>query len=124
MRIWRIVAVAGLVTFLFTGIAGGVSAAAGVPFLAGKTVSPNQPSTVPTTGAETGDVNPYGLAVVRASVGSLHKGDVLVSNFNNIQNQQGTGSTITQISPNGQQSVFATISLTPQQPCSGGVGLT
>ena len=118
------VAVAGLITFLITGIAGGVSAAAGVPFLAGKTVSPNQPSTVPTTGAETGDVNPYGVAVVRASVGSLQKGDVLVSNFNNSQNQQGTGSTITQISPNGHQSVFATISLTPDQPCPGGVGLT
>ncbi len=124
MRPWRMVAVAGLVTFLITGIAGGVSAAAGVPFLAGKTVSPDQPSAVPTTGAETGDVNPYGVAVVPASVGSLHQGDVLVSNFNNSQNQQGTGSTIMQISPNGQQSVFATISLTPQQPCPGGVGLT
>jgi hypothetical protein len=124
MRLWRMVAVAGLVTSLITGIAGGVSAAAEVPFLAGKTVSPNQPSTVPTTGAETGDLNPYGVAVVPASVGNLHQGDVLVSNFNNSQNQQGTGSTIMQISPNGRQSVFATISLTPKQPCPGGVGLT
>jgi hypothetical protein len=124
MRPWRMVAFAGLVTSLIIGIAGGVSAGAERPFLAGKTVSPNQPSTIPTTGAEAGDVNPYGEAVVPASVGSLHQGAVLVSNFNNSNNQQGTGSTIMQISPTGQQSVFATISLTPQQSCPGGVGLT
>jgi sugar lactone lactonase YvrE len=127
------VAAAGLATFLMTGIVGGVSAAAGAPyrhgrtpttFLQGKTVSPSQPSTVPTTGAETGDVNPYGVAVVPTSVGSLQQGNVLVSNFNNSQNQQGTGSTITEVGPNGQQSVFATISLTAQQTCPGGVGLT
>jgi hypothetical protein len=118
------VALAGLVTSLIIGIAEGVSAGAGTPFLAGKTVSPNQPSTIPTTGGEAGDVNPYGVAVVPASVGGLHQGSVLVSNFNNSKNQQGTGSTIVQISPTGQQSVFATISLTPQQSCPGGVGLT
>jgi sugar lactone lactonase YvrE len=126
-------AVAGLATILFTGMAGGVAAASETPhlhgfgespFLRGKVVSPDQPSTVPTTGSETGDVNPYGVAVVPNSVGSLKQGHVLVSNFNNSQNQQGTGSTITQIGPNGQQSVFATISLTAQQPCPGGVGLT
>jgi hypothetical protein len=124
MRPWRMVAGVGLVTSLFIGFGGAASAGAEVPFLAGKTVSPNQPSTIPSTGAEAGDVNPYGVAVVPASVGSLHQGDVLVSNFNNSSNQQGTGSTIVQISPTGQQSVFATISLTAQQPCPGGVGLT
>jgi sugar lactone lactonase YvrE len=95
-----------------------------MPFLAGKTVSPNQPSTVPPTGPEAGDVNPYGVAVVPASVGSLQQGAVLVSNFNNSSNQQGTGSTITQITPGGEQSIFATISLTSKQACPGGVGLT
>jgi hypothetical protein len=118
------VAVAGLVTPLIIGIAGAASAGTPAPFLAGKSVSPNQPSTVPATGAETGDVNPYGVAVVPTSVGGLHQGSVLVSNFNNFKNQQGTGSTIMQISPTGQQSIFATISLTPQQACPGGVGLT
>jgi hypothetical protein len=118
------VAFAGLITSTIIGIAGGVSAGADKPFLAGKTVSPNQPSTKPTTGLEAGDVNPYGVAVVPASVGDLHQGAVLVSNFNNSSNQQGTGSTIMEISPSGQQSIFATISLTPQQPCPGGVGLT
>jgi sugar lactone lactonase YvrE len=95
-----------------------------MPFLAGKTVNPVQPSTVPPSGAEAGDVNPYGVAVVPASVGSLAQGSVLVSNFNNSNNQQGTGSTIMEISPSGQESVFATISLTSKQPCPGGVGLT
>jgi sugar lactone lactonase YvrE len=124
MRTWQVLAVAGVVTSSIIGIAAGVSAGADVPFLAGKTVSPSQPSTMPTTGAEAGDVNPYGVAVVPASVGGLQQGAVLVSNFNNASNQQGTGSTIMQISPTGQPSVFATISLMPQQPCPGGAGLT
>jgi hypothetical protein len=124
------VAGVGLVTSLLIGLGGAGSAGAEMPFLAGKTVSPNQPSTIPTAGAEAGDVNPYGVAVVPRSVGRLHRGAVLVSNFNNAptaQNsggQQGTGSTIVQVSPTGQQSVFATISLTPRQTCPGGVGLT
>ncbi len=41
-----------------------------------------------------GDVNPYGVVVVRRSQGRLHRGDILVSNFNNSKNLQGTGSTI------------------------------
>src|SRR5579864_3985784 len=59
-------------------------------------------STVPANG----DVNPYGVAFVPEGVargGKLHAGDVLVSNFNNSNNLQGTGSTIVAISPNGQQ---------------------
>jgi hypothetical protein len=124
MRPLRLVAGTALATSLLIGLGGAGSAGAEMPFLAGKTVSLNQPSTIPTTGAETGDVNPYGVAVVPASVGSLHQGDVLVSNFNNSNNQQGTGSTIMQISPTGRQSVFATITLAPRQTCPGGVGLT
>lgn len=124
MRTWRMVAGVGLATSLFIGFGGTASASAGVPFLAGKTVSPNQPSTVPAFGAEAGDVNPYGVAVVPRSVGKLHEGSVLVSNFNNSGNQQGTGSTIVQMSPAGHRARFATISLTARQPCPGGVGLT
>lgn len=82
-------------------------------------------STVPANG----DVNPYGVAVVRRSVGALHKGDVLVSNFNNGTNppagQQGTGTTIVQISPNGNMSLFAQIDpASVAGECPGGVGLT
>jgi hypothetical protein len=80
-------------------------------------------STVPASGPEAGDVNPYGVAVVPRSTGRLHAGDVLVSNFNNKANAQGTGSTIVQVSPRGHRSLFATV---PRlgRACPGGVGLT
>jgi hypothetical protein len=65
--------------------------------------------TVSTTVPGNGDVNPYRVAVVPTSTGSLVKGNVLVSNFNNAKNLQGTGTTIVQISPSGQLSVFAQI---------------
>jgi hypothetical protein len=78
-------------------------------------------STVPGNG----DINPYGVAVVRHSQGRLRKGDILVSNFNNSKNQQGTGSTIVQISPSGQRTVFASISASGLPgACPGGIGLT
>jgi hypothetical protein len=77
-------------------------------------------STVPTVN---GDVNPYGVAVVPQSVGSLYRGNVLVSNFNDSGNVQGTGTTIVQVTPSGQQTLFAQIN--PNLPgCPGGVGLT
>ena len=65
------------------------------------------------------------MAVVPTSTGSLVKGDVLVSNFNNSANQQGTGTTIVQVSPGGRRTVFARIkaSSLPGR-CPGGVGLT
>ena len=48
-----------------------------------------------------GDVNPYGVAVVPRSTGDLRQGNVLVSNFNDTANVQGTGTTIVQVSPGG-----------------------
>jgi hypothetical protein len=81
--------------------------------------------TVSSTVPVNGDVNPYGVAVVPTSTGSLVKGDILVSNFNNINNLQGTGTTIVQISPSGQLSVFAQINASSLPgSCPGGVGLT
>jgi hypothetical protein len=62
-------------------------------------------STVPANG----DVNPYGVAFVPSGIvpgGKLHAGDILVSNFNNSNNEQGTGTTIVEIAPNGQQTLF------------------
>ncbi len=44
-------------------------------------------STIASTVPKNGDVNPYGVAVVQRSTGKLHRGDVLVSNFNNVKNQ-------------------------------------
>lgn len=82
-------------------------------------------TTVSSTVPDNGDVNPYGVAVVKKSRGDLHKNNVLVSNFNNKQNQQGTGTTIVQISPDGDQDLFAEIDPADLPgPCPGGVGLT
>jgi hypothetical protein len=78
-------------------------------------------STVPANG----DVNPYGVAVAPVSRGSLVKGDVLVSNFNNSGNLQGTGTTIVEVSPTGSVSLFASLTAgTLPGACPGGVGLT
>jgi hypothetical protein len=78
-------------------------------------------STVPSNG----DVNPYGVAVVPASVGRLVRGHVLVSNFNNRKNLQGTGTTIMDIAPDGTAKVFADIDAKKLPgPCPGGIGLT
>jgi hypothetical protein len=78
-------------------------------------------STVPTNG----DLNPYGIFVVPDTVGDLVKGNVLISNFNAASNQQGTGTTIMQISPGGTVSQFAQIDASHLPgTCTGGVGLT
>ena len=89
------------------------------------------PTTLATTVPNNGDVNPYGIVTVPRSVGLLQRGDVLVSNFNNSGNQQGTGTTIVQIPPGDRDTnaddapLFAQIN--PKAlpgPCPGGVGLT
>jgi hypothetical protein len=82
-------------------------------------------TTIASTVPANGDVNPYGTAVVRQSRGRLVRGDVLVSNFNNAKNIQGTGTTIVQVSPHGAVTQFARIN--PHRlpsPCPGGIGLT
>jgi hypothetical protein len=84
-----------------------------------KTVT-NVSSTVPGNG----DINPYGIVDVPQTTGALVRGDTLVSNFNGASNLQGTGTTIVQISPNGQQSLFAQITGPLPGKCPGGVGLT
>jgi hypothetical protein len=53
--------------------------------------------------------NPYGIGFVPkgfAQGGPVHPGDILVSNFNNGMNQQGTGTTVVRITPGGELSVF------------------
>jgi hypothetical protein len=82
-------------------------------------------STIASTVPANGDVNPYGVAVVPRSVGRLHAGDVLISNFNAASNLQGTGTTIVQVAPNGRVSQFAAIDPAHLPgTCPGGVGLT
>ena len=62
-------------------------------------------STIPANG----DVNPYGVAFVPPPFptgGSATPGNILVSNFNNSQNLQGTGTTIVDIPPGGPVQPF------------------
>jgi hypothetical protein len=57
-------------------------------------------STIPANG----DINPYGVAFVPPGFpagGTVAAGDVLVSNFNNSANLQGTGTTIIALTPSG-----------------------
>jgi sugar lactone lactonase YvrE len=71
-----------------------------------------------------GDQNPYALVVAPVSAGTVQKNDVLVDNFNDNGNLQGTGSTIIDYRPStGQMDVFAAI---PHDlpGCPGGIGLT
>ncbi|HYW39162.1 MAG TPA: hypothetical protein VE957_13695 [Terriglobales bacterium] len=71
------------------------------------------------------DVNPYGVAKVQRTVGHLTEGHILVSNFNNASNAQGTGTTIVDVAPDGTVSLFAQINASALPgPCPGGVGLT
>jgi hypothetical protein len=81
--------------------------------------------TVSSTVPMNGDVNPYGVAVVPTTTGKLREGNVLVSNFNDKANLQGTGSTIVEVSPGGKLRLFAQIdrSRLPGD-CPGGIGLT
>jgi hypothetical protein len=85
----------------------------------------SQVSIVASTVPANGDLNPYGVFQVPASSGKLVAGHFLVSNFNNKLNQQGTGSTLMDISPKGAVKQFARISVSalPGQ-CPGGIGLT
>jgi hypothetical protein len=81
--------------------------------------------TIASTVPHNGDVNPYGIFIVRHSTGRLHAGSVLISNFNNMANLQGTGSTIVQITPSGHRTVFASIKASKLPgACPGGVGLS
>src|SRR5665213_1911226 len=70
---------------------------------------PTSPERIVSTVPLNGDVNPYGVAFVPEGFrggGPLEPGDILVSNFNNSQNLQGTGTTIVKINPGGRVSVF------------------
>lgn len=98
----KLTAVFGLFLFSTTGSIAQSNNANGA-FLPGpvRTVS-----TVPLNG----DVNPYGVVFIppgfQSASGPLKQGDILVSNFNNSKNLQGTGTTIVRISRNGAQSLF------------------
>jgi hypothetical protein len=74
--------------------------------------------------SDNGDLNPYAVVVAPVTAGKIQKDDVLVDNFNNISNLQGTGTTIVDYRPATKQTTL--FSKLPQKlaECPGGVGLT
>jgi hypothetical protein len=119
----RAAVLAGIVTVtvgLSLGLTAGAASAGGFPAFTGPL---HHVTTLASTVPGNGDVNPYGMAVVPRSTGDLWRGNVLISNFNDKANAQGTGTTIVQVTPSGHMSQFARVS--PQLAgCPGGVGLT
>jgi sugar lactone lactonase YvrE len=93
---------------------------------AGPFIGPfNNVQTLSSTLPKNRDVNPYGVAVVPTTIGRLTAGDVLVSNFNDHRNLQGTGTTIVDVSPSGSVSLFADLAANKLPgSCPGGLGLT
>ena len=84
---------------------------AGLASLSASTARPNESDhpfipqlVISSTIPGNGDLNPYGAAFVPKQFprgGAIASGDVLVSNFNNSGNLQGTGVTIIKLTPNG-----------------------
>jgi hypothetical protein len=91
------------------------------PFLSQFSATKVLAPTGPTSGPAQGDQNPYGVAVVNQTIGKLTAGDVLVSNFNDAANHQGTGSSIVEVSPSGKANVFAVV---PSPTRTRATGLT
>jgi hypothetical protein len=80
--------------------------------------------TVTTTVTNNGDLNPYAVIVAPVAAGKIQQGDVLVDNFNNISNLQGTGTTIIDYNPVTRRTSL--VAKLPQKlpQCPGGIGLT
>ena len=81
-------------------------------------------TTLTSTVTDNGDLNPYAVIVAPVSAGKIRKDDVLVDNFNNISNLQGTGTTIVGFRPATKDTyLFAKLPQNLAQ-CPGGVGLS
>jgi hypothetical protein len=109
-----------LATLVLAGTAGSTMAAEPRGFL--ETI--HHHVTLTSSVTDNGDLNPYAVVVAPVSAGKIAKDDVLVDNFNNISNLQGTGTTIVDYRPSTKQTLlFAKL---PQQlaECPGGVGLS
>jgi len=121
----RSAAIAAIVTATAGLLAGSgiwaTAANASTPFLDTLPQNTLVNSTIPGNG----DLNPYGVAVVPRSIGDLVQGDVLVSNFNNSNNEEGTGTTIVQVNPaTDAVTQFAGLNGNLAGCPGGGVGLT
>jgi len=76
------------------------------------------------TVSDNGDLNPYAIIVAPVSAGRIQQGDVLVDNFNNLSNLQGTGTSIIDFNP-ATKKTFTFANLPPHTPqVPGGIGLT
>ena len=73
---------------------------------------------------DNGDLNPYAVVVAPVSAGKVQKDDVLVDNFNNLSNLQGTGTTIVLYRPSTKQTMLFAKLPKSLAECPGGVGLT
>ena len=93
-----------------TALVAGAASAAGFPAFVGPL---HHVTTIASTVPGNGDVNPYGVAVIPRSTGHLWQGNVLVSNFNDKANVQGTGTTIVQVTPSRPR-----VAVRPDQPPS------
>ena len=74
------------------------------------------PTAIASTVPANGDVNPYGIAFVPARFprgGVLRGGDVVVANFNNGNNLQGTGTTLVRVNPGAAPTLFFESPSTP-----------
>jgi len=113
-----VTAAAGLLAW--TGLVAGNANAQGASAFVGPL---HHISKIASTVPGNGDVNPYGVAVIPSSAGNLFQGNILVSNFNDKANVQGTGTTIVEVTPAGKRWVFAKIN-SNLPGCPGGVGLS
>jgi hypothetical protein len=91
-----------LATLVLVPMAASAESQQFIPDITISSTVPPTPSTPPIPPGS-GDVNPYGVAFVPPNFppsDALAPGDILVSNFNNSSNLQGTGVTIVKLTPN------------------------
>jgi hypothetical protein len=80
--------------------------------------------TLASTITDNGDLNPYAVVVAPVSAGKIAKDDVLITNFNNLSNLQGTGVTIIAINPATRASTKIVDLPQNRKQCPGGIGLS
>jgi hypothetical protein len=98
------------------------SAAAAEPLGMLETLHRHQ--TLTSTVTDNGDLNPYAVVIAPVSAGKILKDDVLVDNFNDVRNLQGTGTTIVDYRPSTKETILLAKLPKKIPQCPGGVGLS
>lgn len=109
-------------TALLLGLAAAAGTAHAAPQSFLETLHRN--TTLINTVPANGDQNPYAIFVAPVSAGTVNKGDVLVDNFNNSANLQGTGSTIVDYRPDTKKMTLFAALPRDLKGCPGGIGLS